>query len=50
LFAAHAFVHAQHLGQLKADGVDRVERAHRILENHGHVLATDVLPLIQVQT
>ena len=49
LLAAHAFVHTQHLGQLEADGVDRVERAHRVLENHGHVLTADALPIAQPQ-
>ena len=42
-------MHAQHLGQLKADGIDRVERAHWVLEDHGHVLATDALPVGQSQ-
>ena len=33
---------AQHLGDLLADGVDRVERGHRLLEDDGDLLGADV--------
>ena len=42
VFALEALVPRQYLGDLDADRHDRVERGHRILENHGDVLATDV--------
>ncbi len=38
----HPLVGFEDLGDLKADGVDRVERGHRFLEDHGDVLAPDL--------
>ena len=35
-------VDLQHLGDLVADGHDRVERRHRLLEDHGHARAAQV--------
>ena len=36
---AHAHVQAQHLADLEADREHRIERGHRLLEDHGDVLA-----------
>ena len=41
LVGAHAGVLLQGLPDLKADGVDRGQRPHRLLEDHGHVTAAD---------
>jgi hypothetical protein len=38
-------VDAQRLGDLPADGVERVERGHRLLEDHGNLRAADVVQL-----
>ena len=38
-------VPAQHLGDLLADGVDRIERGHRLLEHHRDVLGADAVHL-----
>eukprot|EP01022_Parablepharisma_sp_SALTPOND_P030360 TRINITY_DN760_c2_g5_i1.p1 TRINITY_DN760_c2_g5~~TRINITY_DN760_c2_g5_i1.p1 ORF type:complete len:1316 (-),score=509.04 TRINITY_DN760_c2_g5_i1:3474-7421(-) len=51
---AHALVQADRFGDLLADGKDRVQRGHRLLEDHGDLLATDaahggVIGLGQVQ-
>ena len=35
----------QHLDQLKTNGKTRVQRGHRVLENHGHVFAQNLSPL-----
>ena len=48
-FAAEAFVPAQHLGDLLADGVDRIERGHRLLEHHRDVLGADTVHLAGVE-
>ncbi len=37
----NAIVPADRLGQLIADGEDRIERTHRLLEDHGDALAAD---------
>ena len=41
LFLADAGVDAQRLGDLVADGEHRIERAHRLLEDHGNAAAAD---------
>ena len=38
----HRLVAAQHLGDLEPDRVHRVERRHRLLEDHRHVAAADL--------
>ena len=38
----------QRLHQLVADGVDRVKAGHRVLEDHGDILAPDVAHLLLV--
>ena len=38
-----------HLDDLVADAVDGVQRAHRILEDHGDLLAADVAQLVVVE-
>ena len=40
--AADALVQEDRLADLVADGHDRVERAHRLLEDHGDVAAADI--------
>ena len=40
----HAHVGVQRLGDLPADGQDRVEGGHRVLEDHGDFFTADVLP------
>ena len=32
----------EHLADLLLDGVKRVERSHRLLKNHGNLIAPDV--------
>ena len=39
--AAHLAVAAEHLDHLAADGEHRVERRHRVLEDHGDLAAAD---------
>jgi len=39
--AGQALVQDQRLADLAADGHDRVERGHRLLENHGNLVAAD---------
>ena len=39
-----------HLGDLVADAVDRIQRAHRILEDHRDLLAADVAQLVVVES
>ena len=39
--ARHVAVLGEHLHDLVADGEDRVERAHRVLEDHGELTAAD---------
>ena len=41
LAAVHAAMEAQRLGDLLADGEDRVERRHRLLEDHGDAIAAE---------
>ena len=43
--AGELLMAVQHLGQLAADGEHRIERAHRILEDHGHACAADLARL-----
>jgi hypothetical protein len=43
--APHAPVHPQGLGNLFADGKERIERHHRVLQNHGDVAASNPLHL-----
>ena len=43
-------VRADHLGDLVADAVDGVQCAHRVLEDHGDLLAADVAQLVVVET
>ena len=42
LAGRQAHVQAQHFAQLKADAEDRIERTHRLLENHRDFLAAQV--------
>ena len=37
-----ALVQVQRLGDLLLDGVERIERGHRLLEHHGDAVAADV--------
>ncbi len=46
LLLAHVEVIADVLGQLAPDGDDRVERRHRVLEDHGHLGAPQRLLLL----
>ena len=39
-----------HLGDLVADAIDGVQRAHRVLEDHRDLLAADVTQLIVVES
>src|SRR5438876_11168978 len=39
-------VQAQRLGDLLADLVDRIQRSHRLLENHRHLVAAELLELV----
>src|SRR5690606_23549696 len=41
MFAAHPLVQAQDLADLLLDRVERVERGHRLLEDHGDVVAAN---------
>ena len=41
----HRMMHAQRLADLPADRVARVQRGHRLLEDHRHVLADQLAPL-----
>ncbi|MNL70727.1 hypothetical protein D3C87_1957730 [compost metagenome] len=36
---AQAAMDRQHLADLPLDGMDRIERTHRLLEDHGNVIA-----------
>ena len=45
----HAHVEAQHFLDLKADGEAGIEAGHRLLEDHGDVLADDLAPLRRVE-
>jgi len=44
--SGHALVHAQRLGHLVADREQGVQRRHRILEDHGDLLAADLADLL----
>ena len=44
-----AAVDADRLGDLVADGVDRVEAGHRLLEHHGDVVAADAAHRLLVE-
>ena len=46
---AHARVHARDFGDLVADGEDRIERRHRLLEDHRDAIAADVAHLLVAQ-
>ena len=43
--SAEAHVDAQHFFDLEADGEARIEACHRLLEDHGNVLADQLAPL-----
>ena len=45
LARAQAFFKLQHLVNLRAHGVERVERAHRLLKDDGHLVATHAAQL-----
>ena len=45
---SHRVVAAQHLGDLEADGVDGVERRHRLLEDHRRLSAADLAQRVAV--
>ena len=45
LFLRHLAMDADGLGHLRADLEDRIERRHRLLEDHGDVVAADVAHL-----
>ena len=47
--ARQPFVLAQHLGDLLADGVDRIERGHRLLEHHRDVFCADAIHLARIE-
>ena len=46
LFRVHADVDAERLGDLQSDGQDRIERGHRLLEDHRDVAAADLAHLL----
>ena len=48
-FFVHAPVHAQHLAYLPLDGMQRVERGHRLLKNHRDAVAAHCLQLRRLQ-
>ncbi|MNE40828.1 hypothetical protein D3C80_1348700 [compost metagenome] len=48
-FATQAEVLAQHFFDLEAHGVAGVEGGHRVLEDHGQVLAHDVPALLALE-
>src|SRR5262245_46917791 len=43
LALAHALVHGDRLADLATDREERIERGHRLLEDHGDVVAADAL-------
>ena len=47
--AREAFVDAQHLGDLPLDHVQRVQRGHRLLENHGDLVAAHMAQAVRRQ-
>ena len=46
---AHALVQRQHLDDLLLDRVQRIERGHRLLEDHGDLVAAHLAQLLLVQ-
>ena len=48
-FATQAFVQGQHLVDLLFDAVQRVERGHGLLKDHGDAVAADAAQLVLVQ-
>ena len=42
-------VDLQHLADLLLDGVQRVERGHRLLKNHGNLVAADMAQAVERQ-
>ena len=46
---AHPLVQAHRLGDLVAHGEDRIERGHRLLEDHGDLVAADLAHLFLVE-
>ena len=49
LLALHLFVKAENLVDLIADGHDRVQRGHRLLKDHRHLLAAQA-PQVRVRS
>ena len=49
LLLGHALVDHQRLGDLTADGKDRVQARHRFLEDHGDLVAADLVHLVHGQ-
>ncbi|QXN53060.1 hypothetical protein KW062_12805 [Pseudomonas fluorescens] len=47
--AGHFQVQAQHFLDLETDGVARIQCRHRVLEDHGQVLADDLAALAVAQ-
>ena len=47
--AVQALVHPDGLGDLVADGIDRVQRGHRLLEDDGDLLAADLSHLVRAE-
>src|SRR5580765_6589571 len=48
LFLVGPLVHSNRLADLRPDGVHRVQRGHRILKDHRHLVAANVLELVLV--
>src|SRR5580765_2247114 len=48
LFLVGPLVNSNRLGDLHPDGVHRVQRGHRVLEDHRHLVAANVLQLVLV--
>ena len=46
LLAVHVQVEPERLGDLPADPLDRVERGHRVLEDHAQLRAPDLAELL----
>ena len=49
LLLGHALVDHQRLGDLTADGKDRVQARHRLLEDHGDLVAADLVHFVHGQ-
>ena len=49
LLLVHALMDHERLGDLTADGKDRVQARHRLLEDHGDLIAADLVHFVHRQ-